>query len=766
MKLRQTHFTQEQLNTIDFLSKSTGLLKETISILFSRGYTDKVKVQNFLNPGKKNFHSPFLLSGMEDAVNRLETARENAEIVVVYGDYDVDGICSTTILFNTLKEYGIDVKVVIPERVNGYGLTEGVIDQVLETYCPDLIVTVDCGISSYKEVEYLKDLGVDVIVTDHHEIPETLPDCITVNCKLKNQDYPFDSLCGAGVAYKLAYALIGESADIYLDLVALATVADSMPLTSENRDLVVEGLNIIKNGNACLPLKTLITVSGMKDITSNALAYSVAPRINAAGRMGDAYSALKLFTSTSLKEIETLSIKLNAYNVQRQAECEFLYTQAKEQLLSGGNYGGVIVLYGENWNNGLLGITTAKLTEEYYLPTVMISKNGDLCHGSARSIEGVNIYESIDACKEYLVDFGGHSQAAGITITPENVTTFAKKLNEYILNNYGSEVFERVCEIDGYITEKFTMRLCREIDLMEPFGVDNKRPVFATEIKNANAHAIKPTSPHITFNNDVLEFMWFNGVNDLSLLNSDVTKTVIFEPFLNTFNGRQYLKGYVKSCLLNGEIDGDLSSKSLSLYFKNLKNYKRQNHLSKGEIQGLIDNLNPNGFGTLITVNNPKNHPLYNGLDKFEKCLFRLNVKGGKNALLIAGDSDLFTAKEYHTVISLDGDFLLSSGVEKVISSSLEPFDFSSLKVERDVFVLVYKQIVKWINLGERNYDYILENLSTTYSKEQAHLCLEVFNELGFITIQEKIQLNTNEKKDLEKSIIYNNAKNIIGGRE
>ncbi len=764
MKLRQTTFTNEQLNTIDFLTKTTGLLKETVSILFSRGYTDKVKIQNFLNPGKKNFNSPFLLSGMADAVDRLTLARDNGETVVVYGDYDVDGICSTTILFNALNDFGLDVKVVIPERVNGYGLTEDVIDQVVETYCPDLIVTVDCGIGCYNEVEYLKDLGVDVIVTDHHEIPEILPDCITINCKFKNQDYPFDSLCGAGVAYKLANALIGDLADNYLDLVALATVADSMPLVSENRDLVVEGLNVIKNGKACLPLKTLMTVSGMKDITSNALAYSIAPRINAAGRMGDAYSALKLFTSKSLKEIETLAIKLNAYNVQRQAECEFLYAQAKEQLLKGGNYGSVIVLYGENWNNGLLGITTAKLTEEYYLPTVMISKSGELCHGSARSIDGINIYEAIDACKDYLIDFGGHSQAAGLTISSENVIPFAKKLNEYILTNHTDEVFERKCDIDGFITEKFTMRLCREMDLLEPFGVGNKRPVFATEIKSASANAIKPTSPHITFINDVMEFMWFNGVNNLDLLNSNVTKTIIFEPFLNSFNGRQYLKGYVKTCLLNGEIDGDISLKSLSIYFKNLKNYKSYKALSVGEIQSLIDGLNANGFGTLITVNNPINCRFYKGLDRFEKCLFRLNVKGGKNALLIAGDSDLYDLKDYHTVISLDGEFLLSTSIQNVILSNLKSFDFSSVKVERDVFVLVYKQIVKWINLGERNYDFILDNLSNAYSKEQALLCLEVFNELGFITLGEKIQLNTQEKKDLEKSIIFNNAKIITRG--
>ena len=191
-----------------------------------------------------------------------------------------------------------------------------------------------------------------------------------------------------------------------------------------------------------------------------------------------------------------------------------------------------------------------------------------------------------DACREYLIDFGGHSQAAGITISDENILPFAKKLNDFILTNNPSEVFERKYDIDGFITEKFTMRLCRELDLLEPFGVGNKKPVFATEIKSANAHPIKPASPHISFNNEVMEFMWFNALNDLSFLNADLSKILIFEPTINTFNGRQYLKGYVKACLLDGEIDADLFSQSLSLYYKNLKNYKAQKSLSKEEIQG------------------------------------------------------------------------------------------------------------------------------------------------------------------------------------
>ncbi len=766
MKLKQRQYDKEQLNIIDFLAKSTGLLKETIIVLYNRGYDTKEKIQRFLNPGKHNFNSPYLLKGVDLALERLKTARGNAETVVVYGDYDVDGICSTTILYNALRDFGINAVTVIPERANGYGLSERVIDEVVETYFPDLIITVDCGISCASEVEYLKDLGVDIIVTDHHEIPEILPDCITINCKIKEQDYPFENLCGAGVAYKLASALIGETADKFLDLVALATIADSMPLVDENRDLVFEGLKIIKNGEAILPLKTLMTVSGIKDITASSLAYTVAPRINAAGRMGDVYSALKLFTSTSLKEIDELSNKLSKYNIQRQAECEFLYKSAKEYLRTGGNFGNVIVLCGDDWNNGLIGITSAKIAEEYHLPTIIISGNGEVYHGSARSIDSINIYEAISNCKEYLIDFGGHSQAAGITISKENIIPFAEKLNEYIGKTYTSSDFEKRIEIDGVISSKFTMRLGREINLLEPFGVGNKRPTFATVVENVNAYPVKMGSNHVTFSNEIMDFMYFNGVGDIDVLNSTIQKTLLFEPYLTYFNGKEYLKGYVRNFTLLNTFDASMSEKALSIFFKNLKtnNIVKRNSLKKEEIQNLINEVKPNGFGTLIIVNNPENLKYYSGLDGFEKSLFRLNITGGKNALLIAGDNTLFNSKEYKRIISLDGYcFINNEGVE-VYSSSLKPFNFTEVKVEREEFKNVYKRIINFINTSGSSYDNLYDSLIKNYSKEQVVLCFEVFNELGFITFDKRVMVNNGVKKDLFESKIFTNSKKLIEG--
>ncbi len=558
MKIVEKVFTNEQLNIINDLSKKFGITELTLKILYSRGYTDKESIERFLNPSKDNFISPYSLSGMTEAVKRITYARDNNETVVVYGDYDADGICATTILCKALKIFGIEAYTVIPERENGYGLSESVINEVIDSYFPDLIITVDCGISAKNEVEYLKDLGVDVIVTDHHEVPEELPDCTVINCKLKNQEYSFEGLCGAGVAYKLSYALIGEDANKFLDLVSIATVADSMPLIGENRDIVKVGLDIIKNGESDKPLKTLLNLSSIKEITATSLGYSVAPRINAAGRMGDAYSCLKLFLSSDDNEIENLSNKLLSYNVNRQAECEKLYEEVKERLKTKGIYKNVIVLVGEDWMSGLVGIVASKIADEYYMPTILFAKSGDGYHGSARTIEGINIYNAISSCEDYIVNFGGHSQAAGVTILKDNVENFANKLSEYISNNYDESVFERTLVVDGTLDNGISFKTAKELARLEPCGIANKKPIFAVKAKKLNLNVIKNT--HLSFTYNGFDYIYFNSIKNLELLNSNTEKTLIYEPNLSVYNGREYLKGYVKNI---ADVNENLSSDSL-----------------------------------------------------------------------------------------------------------------------------------------------------------------------------------------------------------
>ncbi|MBO5926496.1 MAG: single-stranded-DNA-specific exonuclease RecJ, partial [Clostridia bacterium] len=528
-------FTEEQLNIISSLSESCNITNTTAKILYSRGYVTKEDINGFLYPDRSLFHNPYDLKNLDLAVERIKCAKENGETVVVFGDYDADGICATTILCKALRIFGVEVIPVIPERENGYGLTEESIELVLNEYFPDLIITVDCGISSYNEIEYLKDLGVDVIVTDHHEIPETVPDCIAVNCKFKDQNYPFDCLSGAGVAYKLASALIGDRANMFLDLVTVATVADNMPLIDENRLIVKEGIELIKKGLSNKPLKSIISLSGIKEITSSSIAYGIVPRVNASGRMGDAHTALKLFLSENDDEIFELSNKLLIYNNERKSEGDGLYLEAKAKLPKG-NYGNVIVLHNENWNTGLVGIISAKIAEEYNLPALLFTKSGEYYHGSARSIDSVNIYECILECKELLKGFGGHSQAAGVTIDESNLESFAIKLNEVIKNKYTFNDFERKIEIDEVIEKAPSKKFLNELALLEPFGIGNKEPVFLKTVESVESKIFK--NLHLSFKDSGMDFIYFNGIRDHTVLSLDCKKYLIVEPSLSVYNGK------------------------------------------------------------------------------------------------------------------------------------------------------------------------------------------------------------------------------------
>lgn len=293
-------FSEEQLNRITVLAQETGLTEQITRILYARGVDTAQKIRRFMHPSEKNFLSPFLMHGMREAVELITQARDEGRTVAVFGDYDADGICASAIMYHALREFGVEPHVYVPERVDGYGLSVEAIDRIFEECNPELFITVDCGISCAKEAQYIYELGSDVIVTDHHELPELLPDCIVVNPKL-DDDYPYDNLCGAGVAFKLACALIGEAAYKYLDFATLATVADSVPLLGENRDIVTEGLKLFNT--KLRPCFSTLIGKNYDGITAQTLAFTVAPRVNAAGRMGDAQAAFRLFVSEKDAEI-------------------------------------------------------------------------------------------------------------------------------------------------------------------------------------------------------------------------------------------------------------------------------------------------------------------------------------------------------------------------------------------------------------------------------------------------------------------------------
>lgn len=462
--------------TVQALCRTFDLHPRLAELLISRNIDTEEKVRKYLHPSIENLYDPFLMKGMQEAVERMNVAIAEQQKVVIYGDYDADGVCAASILSLYLSSRGLNVYVHIPNRVgDGYGLNVESIENIIEKCCPDLILTCDCGISGHEEVAYAMDLGVDVIVTDHHEVADIVPECIVVNPKQTDCAYPCDFLCGAGIAFKLVQALGGvESALQFADLAAVATIADLVPLLDENRLIVQLGLKKLEEG-ANFGLKLLIEDQKLTyPVHSGDIAYKIAPRINAAGRMGDAYRAFEMLTDSNTQYVRSIVNEINEDNEKRKKLCDKLYAEALTDL----QYEDLIrnrsvILSNPEWEKGITGILAARLAGDFHRPAFVMVSSGDYYKGTSRSIPGINIYELLSAVSDVLVEFGGHSQAAGFSIEEKNIPLFKSRVNEY-LQTFPAELFAMHPEYDMEISEsELDLPLCRALECMEPTGNSN-----------------------------------------------------------------------------------------------------------------------------------------------------------------------------------------------------------------------------------------------------------------------------------------------------
>ena len=749
--------TESEKRSISELARKFGLFDETAEILYNRGIRSDEDVYAFLHPGRHHFIDPHLLKGVDEAIERIRVARSQGETVIVYGDYDADGVTATTVLTLTLKELGINCIPFVPERADGYGLNNDTIDKLIEEYFPDLIITVDCGISCYEQVEYIKNLGVDVIVTDHHELPEVLPDCLCINCKIPS-DYNFSWLCGAGVAFKLSCALLGETAFKFLDLVAIATIADSMPLIGENRDIVFEGLKLIKSGKACRPVNELIAVSNVKEVTSTSLAFTIAPRINAAGRMGDANAALSLMLSKDGELIERLALRLNTFNQKRQQECESLYKQARDKLIATCYDKKIIILQGDEWNSGLVGIIAARLVEEFSRPVILFVNNEGCLHGSARSIESVNIYEAISACKSLLKDFGGHAQAAGITLDFDNYSAFKKEIEDYIDQKYDYDCFKPEKYVDIELKEPFKLKLAKELNLLEPFGTGNKKPLFSVSTTELFVMPIKLGSPHLSIKTQYIDMLYFNGISKKDLLVSGAVKNIIFEPNVSYFNHEESLKGYVKDV---DYIIEPTEKLTLDVYRESLLTALNDNDdylfISEEMTANLVKEFNGEHFGTVFALYNPRNIKFYEGLEKLDKSLYETSNKNLVNNVVLGVTGHNVTG--YRKIVYLDrplGNVPCIDISETFINRARRAYDYGKLDTSKAVFADLFKKIRdREYFKAETSVDFAVKN-DLGYSKMQTVFVLEVFIELGIFYFNKgNLRYNPTVKTNLDMSKIF-----------
>ena len=481
---------------IEKISKKHNISRLLAQILINRGITDDEQIDVFLNPKRNNFHNPFLMNDMEKAVDRIIKAIENKEKTIIYGDYDVDGITSITVLKQFLEERGLETDYYIPNRLDeGYGLNSKAVEAISNKKYT-LMITVDCGISGINEVKLANDLNIETIITDHHEPLDELPSAYAIiDAKRKDNTYPFRGLAGVGVVFKLIQAIsiklnLDEKEYLkYLDIVCIGTISDIVPLVDENRVIAKLGLMLVKQTKN-IGLKTLVKETGYKNIDSGMVSFGIAPRINASGRMGKQEEALRLFLTTDLKEAETITNNLNEYNLERQKIEKNIFEQAISQIekenISDLNS---IVLAGENWHHGVIGIVASRITEKFFKPTILICIEGEEGKGSGRSIPGFDLHEALVKSAGYLKKYGGHEMAVGLSLDKNQFEGF-KKYFEEIAKEKNVKSIIPVINIDCEITKKdLNKSTIEQMQLLEPYGEKNKPPLIV--YKNIKVASIR-----------------------------------------------------------------------------------------------------------------------------------------------------------------------------------------------------------------------------------------------------------------------------------
>ena len=542
--------------------KSNYQINELLAtILVNRNIVQKEDIRLFLNPTRQDFYDPFLITDMEIAIQRIIKAINNKQKVTIYGDYDVDGITSITVLKSFLKDLGLETSIYIPNRLEeGYGLNKKAIDKIAQDGC-DLMITVDCGISAIEEIEYANFLGIETIVTDHHEPTNELPNAIAViDNKRKDSKYPFRELAGVGVVFKVIQALgikLGLEEETYLkylDIVCIGTISDIVPLVDENRVIAKLGLMLVKQTRN-IGLKSIINSSGYTKIDSNTISFGVAPRINACGRMGKAQEALELLLSTNINEVNILTKKLNEHNRQRQETEKAIFESAINKIQNEHlDKNKTIIIGGENWHHGVIGIVSSKITEMYFKPSILLSfEEEGIGKGSGRSIPGFDLHDALTNCSDTIEKFGGHSMAVGITVKKDNLEKFKKEFEQIATQSKIDEIIP-IINIDAKVDlSDIDKEMVESLKQLEPFGEANKMPVFA--FKNLKIDSIRALSEgkHLKLtlkdNNYIINAIGFNigYLANEYRIGDKIDVAGVLE--INTFNGVDNLQINIKDIM-------------------------------------------------------------------------------------------------------------------------------------------------------------------------------------------------------------------------
>lgn len=792
------------------LSKKMNVSPEISQILNNRGINDEKDAEIFMNPSLEYLRDPFLMKDMKKATDRIKKAIENKERIYIYGDYDVDGVSSTSILYIYFKSIGFPVKYYIPNRLEeGYGINEDAVKKISNDGC-DLIITVDCGITSVKEVELASELGIDVIITDHHECQSDIPNAYAiVNPKQEDCNYPFDMLCGCGVAFKMIQALTDEeefktSMFDYLEIVTLATICDIVPLIDENRIIVKNGLKLMKEGKN-LGLRELIKVCGIETskIGSSHIGYSVGPRINASGRLGYSYLGVQLFTTDVEDEAKEIANILETKNIERQMIESKMYKEAEDIIASNEDYldDKVLVVANEGWQHGIIGIVASKLTEKYYKPTILLTIEDGEATGSARSIKGFSIFDALVSCKDLMNKFGGHEQAAGLALNAENIDELRRRINEIADYNLSKEDLIENIKVEYELEEESaTLDLVDDLHKLEPFGLSNPSPRFIMrDLLLTNVYRMGKNKQHLKLiceKEKSYECVGFNMAYLADNFQEGDKIDILFQVDENNFNNEKKVQFLLKDIRLSYPKSAILNNLSLKLF-------EKISPMDKNHIYNI--DLNENDL--LINTDGNKNINIFdyikedtliitNTLNGFYRALSDISLtdleyginynyiheKNKKVQLIFSPNIDKIDLKRYNSIILYDflynkveysylnKNILNSKNIIKYYSDEDKIYlknIMDNIIPSREEFINIYKQMLVskelLINLIELKRVFKLLPLKT-------FIIIKVFKELNLLDFKINYEENTiyiyllekpDKKLNLDESIILNNLKEL-----
>ncbi len=483
--------TPEEIQIADELGEKLNISPVLALLLIRRGITTESAAKRFFRPQLADLINPFLMKDMDIAVDRLNDAMGHKERILVYGDYDVDGCTAVALVYKFLQQFYSNIDYYIPDRYEeGYGVSKKGIDYAYETGVK-LIIILDCGIKAIQEIAYAKSLGIDFIICDHHVPDEEMPDAVAIlNPKREDDTYPFKHLCGCGVGFKFMQAFAKNNNIPFsrliplLDFCAVSIAADIVPVVDENRILAFHGLRQL-NQNPSLGLKAIIDICGLngREISMSDIIFKIGPRINASGRMENGKESVDLLVEKDFGEALKEAHHINEYNEQRK-DIDKQMTEEANQIvarLENQRHRSAIVLYDEHWKKGVIGIVASRLTEIYFRPTVVLTRDGDLATGSARSVTGFDIYAAIKSCRDLLLNFGGHTYAAGLTLRWADVPEFRQRFHQYVDDHILPEQTEANLTIDAMLDFRdITKRLHNDLKKFSPFGPGNQKPLFST----------------------------------------------------------------------------------------------------------------------------------------------------------------------------------------------------------------------------------------------------------------------------------------------